>query len=293
MDFDAAADDLYGLAPSGFVPARGAAVAQAKEAGDKALAKELGALRKPTTTGWALNVLVRDDPEGIDDLLDLGSELRSAQQALRADELRSLAARRSAVLSTLTDRAAAAARERGHELTETVLREVGQSLSAALADPDVGTDLRRGRMLGAVSYSGFGPAVLASVPAPAEPPAAEAEPEPTHRPTKRITGHDGRRTPDEAREAARREAHEAARSAALDRVVQDEVAAREANSELEAAAARAKAAARRVQELREDLSRAEHEARFADSTLHAAEEAARHADTQLTRAREVAAEFDS
>ncbi len=125
-----------------------------------------GALRKPTTTGRALNVLVRAEPAGVDQLLDLGAALRSAQQALRGDELRSLATRRAAILSALTERAAAAVRERDHELSEAVLREVSQSLSAALADPEIGADLRRGRMLGAVSYSGFGPAALVSVPMP-------------------------------------------------------------------------------------------------------------------------------
>ncbi|MGW0042225.1 hypothetical protein [Rhodococcus sp. NPDC003348] len=178
MDFDSTADELYGVEPSEFVAARGAAVASAKAAGDKALAKELAGLRKPTTTGWALNLLVRDHPEGVARLLDLGSTLRAAQQALRGEELRSLTAQRAAVLSALTDRAAAAARERGRELTEIVLREVGQSLSAALADPEIGADLRSGRMLGAVSYSGFGPALIAAVPTPTEPTTAETEPEP-------------------------------------------------------------------------------------------------------------------
>ncbi|MGW5074372.1 hypothetical protein [Rhodococcus sp. NPDC004095] len=290
MDFDSTADELYGVEPSEFVAARGAAVASAKAEGDKALAKELAGLRKPTTTGWALNLLVRDHPEDVARLLDLGSTLRAAQQALRGEELRSLTAQRAAVLSALTDRAAAAARERGRELTETVLREVGQSLSAALADPEIGTDLRSGRMLGAVSYSGFGPALIAAVPTPTT---AETTPEPAPRPTKHTTKADDRPTRDETREAERREAREAARSAALDRVAQDEEAAREANSELESAAERAKAANRKVQELREELSRAEHESRFADSTLRTAEKAARHADTQLTRARESAAEFDS
>ncbi|MGW0174195.1 hypothetical protein ACWDUM_10135 [Rhodococcus sp. NPDC003322] len=293
MDFDSTADELYGVEPSEFVAARGAAVASAKAEGDKALAKELAGLRKPTTTGWALNLLVRDHPEDVARLLDLGSTLRAAQQALRGEELRSLTAQRAAVLSALTDRAAAAARERGRELTETVLREVGQSLSAALADPEIGADLRSGRMLGAVSYSGFGPALIAAVPTPTEPTTAETEPEPAPRPAKHTTKADDRPTRDEARDAERREALEAARSAAIDRVAQDEEAAREANSELEAAAERAKAANRKVQELREELSRAEHESRFADSTLRTAEKAARHADTQLTRARESAAEFDS
>lgn len=287
VDFDSVADELYAVAPSDFVAARRTAIASAKEAGDKALAKELAGLRKPTTTGWALNVIVRAEPEGVERLLDLGAALRSAQQALRGDELRSLATRRAAALSALTDRAAAAARERGHELSETVLREVGQSLSAALADPDIGADLRRGRMLGAVSYSGFGPAVLAAVPdtVPAPPPSATA---PAERPPDDI-----RQAQEGAGEEARRNAREAAVRRQAPAVADAARAARESASDLDVATERAAEATHRVEELRDELMRAEQESRFADSARHSAEEAAQRAAAELTRARELAAELDT
>ncbi|NLE78424.1 MAG: hypothetical protein GX610_02410 [Rhodococcus sp.] len=267
LDFDTVADGLYALAPSEFVAARRTAVASAKEAGDKTLAKKLGGLRKPTMTGWALNLLVRSDPESLDELLALGAELRSAQQALRGDELRSLTNRRAALLSTLTDRAASVARERGHELPAAAHREVGQSLTAALADSDIGADLRQGRMLGAVSYSGFGPASLTAVPEPTP------EPEP----------------PAEEDKASKR----AARRAADARVNDAKDTAREAASELETAAERAENAADKVEKLRGDLTRAEEEAGFAEATRRSAEKAARDADMELVRAREHAAELES
>ncbi|MFC4604441.1 hypothetical protein [Rhodococcus kronopolitis] len=279
MDFDSVADELYAVTPSDFVAARRTAVANAKDAGEKTLAKEVGGLRKPTTTGWALNVLVRAEPAIVDQLLDLGAALRSAHQALRGDELRSLAAQRAAVISALTNRAAAAAREHGHELSEAVLREVSQSLTAAIADPDIGADLRRGRMLGAVSYSGFGPAALASVPAPA--PAAEETPP-----------DDERQAHTEANDDAVRRAHEEALRRAQAAVDEAQRAAHEAASDLDEAAKRSRDAHRRVEELRDELTRAEQERRFADSTRRAAEEAAQRATAELTRARELAAELD-
>lgn len=286
VDFDSVADGLYAVAPSDFVAARRIAIANAKETGDMAFAKELAGLRKPTNTGWALNMLVRSDPEGVERLLDLGVALRAAQQALRGDELRSLATQRVAALSALADRAAAAARERGHELSETVLREVGQSLSAALADPDIGADLRRGRMLGTVSYSGFGPAVLAAVPAPVpSPPPSAVVPE------ERQPGDD-RQAREEVDDEARRHAHETARRRAQ-AVADAERAARKTASDLDVATGRAGEATRRVKELRDELVRAEQEVRFADSARRSAEEADRHAVAELTRARELAAERDT
>lgn len=267
MDFDSTADELYDVDQSEFIAARRAAVARAKELGDTALAKNLNALRKPTTTGWALNLLVRVEPESVDRLLELGAALRSAQQALHGDELRSLATRRAAVLSALTDRAASAARDRGRQLPESVLREIGQSLSAALAEPDIGADLRRGRMLGPVSYSGFGPASLASVPEPAAPIPSESEP--------------------------KKQPSEAARKQAEARVSDAETAAHQATSELDSATERVNEAAQKVSDLREALSQAEQEARFAESARRTAEEAATRAATTLTQARDLAAEFDT
>lgn len=266
LNFDTIADELYEVTPSEFVAARRAAIARAKESGDKALAKELGKLKKPTTTGWALNLLARSSSEQVDELLDLGAALRSAQQALRGDELRSLTNRRAALLSSMTDRAASAAAERGHPLSGTTLREVGQSLAAALSDPEIGADLRRGRMLGAATYSGFGPASLTAVPTP--------------------PAEDDDRSDEEASvDAARRDARA--------RVTAAQNSARKAASELEAATERAEEAARRVEELRDALTRAEQESQFADSARRSAEDAARDAAAELTRAQERAAEFEN
>ncbi|MFE4502280.1 hypothetical protein ACFRFQ_20720 [Rhodococcus sp. NPDC056743] len=267
MDFERTADELYAVGPSEFIAARRAAVARAKELGDTTLAKNLGALRKPTTTGWALNLLVRVEPDSVNRLLELGAALRAAQQALHGDELRSLATRRAAALSALTDRVASAAQDRGRPLPETVLREIGQSLSAALAEPDIGADLRRGRMLGSVSYSGFGPATLASVAEPAAPPPSDTEPK--VQPTT------------------------AARTEAETRISDAETAAHHAISELEAATEMASQATQKVSELREALSRAEQECRFAESARRTAEEAARIAAAELEHARDLATEFDT
>ena len=46
--FDVIADELYGLPPDEFVPARDDRVAAAKESGDRDLARALARLRRPT-----------------------------------------------------------------------------------------------------------------------------------------------------------------------------------------------------------------------------------------------------
>ena len=42
---------------------------EARAAKDRALATEIGALRKPTRTAWLVNALARDDPDAVGALL--------------------------------------------------------------------------------------------------------------------------------------------------------------------------------------------------------------------------------
>ncbi|MDQ1181890.1 hypothetical protein [Rhodococcus sp. SORGH_AS_0301] len=181
MTFDEVADELYGLDPSDFVATRTERQKQARSDGDKALAKQIGALRKPTIVGWVLNVTVRDAEDDVTDLLDLGEALREAQQHLREGRrpagrpsgatLRTLTKQRQRAVRALANRAAKIAEDRGHPIGEDVGREVTQSLNAALSDADIADEVRRGRMLGAAEYSGFGPMGLVSVdPEPAQEP---------------------------------------------------------------------------------------------------------------------------
>ena len=56
------ADDLYGVAPAGFIAARGARAAELS--GDKELAARVKELRKPAPAAWVVNLL--DRGSGVD-----------------------------------------------------------------------------------------------------------------------------------------------------------------------------------------------------------------------------------
>ena len=62
MDFDEAADQLYAVAPDDFMARRTALAAEAKESGDKALAKQITGLRRPTRSAWLVNLVARARP---------------------------------------------------------------------------------------------------------------------------------------------------------------------------------------------------------------------------------------
>ena len=55
--------ELYQADPDDFTQRRAELVAQAREAGQAAAAKQIAALRKPTRSAWVVNRLVRADPE--------------------------------------------------------------------------------------------------------------------------------------------------------------------------------------------------------------------------------------
>lgn len=156
IDLAEAAAQLYGLPPEEFVPARSGLAAQAKEDGDKALAKAVTQLPKPTTAAWLLNLLVRDQPDQVSELIALGDALRQAQEKLAGPQLRQLSQQRHEVIAGFTRKALAPARRAGRPVTADLSAQVQETLSAAIADPEAGQALLSGRLTKGLSYAGLG-----------------------------------------------------------------------------------------------------------------------------------------
>lgn len=162
MDLDAAADELYGISPDEFMARRTTLVKQARAEGDKALAKQITALRKPTRTAWLVNLLARAEAEQVTGLMELGHELQQAQQAMDGDALRRLSKDRRTRIDALTKRAMELGRGEGYAVPDGATPEVSSTLQAALGDPGVAEQLQGGRLIQAAAYGGFGPDDLAS-----------------------------------------------------------------------------------------------------------------------------------
>ncbi|MBF6190594.1 MULTISPECIES: hypothetical protein [Nocardia] len=271
MAVDDVARDLYGLMPAEFVAARADRAAAAKQAGDKQLAAAIGKLRKPTMTAWAANLLSRAAPDDVDALLRLAAALAAAQRKLSAEQLRDLTAQRQQLVNALAKKAGALAAEHGHPVGENVVREIGQTLTAALADPEVADRLRAGTLATAASYEGFGPSGpdLLAVPEPAAPRGRAAAREQQDDSARRELAD-----AEEALETARSEADSA------------QAALAEATGELSAAE-------ERVATLREELDHAEQQRQFRKSAersakdeLQAARRQVERAERRLTKARQ-------
>jgi exonuclease VII small subunit len=256
VDIDQVADELYSADLSEFVALRTEKVKEARAAKDRPLAAAIGKLRKPTTVGWAVNLLAHERPGEVQDLLDLGEALVEAQRHLSGAALKTLTKQRHAAVRGLAGAASELASEREVSLTEDMVREIGQTLNAALADPDVAELVRQGRVLSAIEYSGFGPALLASVPDPE--PEPESEPEPD-------TSEDDRR-------------------AARDALDEAKDALAQAQSTLDDAAETADSIRERVDELRTSLRRAEKELDRAEGEVEKATAARDEADERVTEA---------
>ncbi|GGM32210.1 TolC family protein [Dactylosporangium sucinum] len=144
---------LYAAPPEDFVALRTEEVARARKAKDTALAAAIGKLRKPTLAAWLVNRLAHERPDLIEELLDLGEELRTAQRELRGADLRELSPRRRTLLAALSREAAALA---GRDRPNLPIAEVENTLAAALADAEVATAVRAGTLTKALEYTGFG-----------------------------------------------------------------------------------------------------------------------------------------
>jgi hypothetical protein len=152
------ADRLYGAAPETFVAERDKLVAEAREAGDRDRAAAIGKLRKPTVAAWLVNLLALRRPDLLAGLVELAGQLRAAQRELQGEQLRELSGQRRAAVDALVAQARALAVAERPELARTKLplSDVEATLSAALADEDVADQVRSGRLVRSVEYTGFG-----------------------------------------------------------------------------------------------------------------------------------------
>ena len=161
MATDEIADQLYALPIEEFTQARNDAATELRKAGRRDEAEEVKALRKPTAVAGAVNRLVREDRDQVEEYLTAAAELRDAQVAGKGD--------------------VAAATKRERETLDRLLRlasgEVRQTLQAAAVDDEAAEELRRGRL----ERRGFGTLLSHAKPAPAKPKPKPAKPKPDDR----------------------------------------------------------------------------------------------------------------
>ena len=153
------ADDLYALPLADFTPARDALAKEHKA--DKELAAAIKGLRKPSVAAWVVNLLVRRDPDQVDQVLAVGVALRDAQDNLDAAQLKEFTKQRRQLTASVTTTARRMAREEGVKTTQTVADQVEATLTAAMLEPDAAKAVRSGLLVTSIAATGLGDLDLA------------------------------------------------------------------------------------------------------------------------------------
>jgi hypothetical protein len=154
-------DELLAIPPQRFTEARNAAAKQARAGGRREAADEIKRLPRPSIALWALNRLAHEQPSLIESFLSAADRLRQAHRGggdIRAAMLPARDAEGGVVAA-----AGKLARAQGMNVTETVMRALRETLSAATANPEVATALRDGRLLREPEAPSL-EAILASLP---------------------------------------------------------------------------------------------------------------------------------
>lgn len=296
-DVAAAALKLYGLPPEEFTAARNAAAQHARDAGDPRSSTALKALRKPTLAAWLANTLVRDDPDGIAELTELGEQLRDAHRSGDGRRLRELTMNRHGLVHKLVTAARAQARTQGHTVSKPTEQRLTETLDAAVIDLAAAQLLRSGQLTSALRHVGFGvvdetgdPAQLA----PVKPRVVRSSPPkpPAKAPRKATT----RRTPASTREPEQTSAAAAARSRSAELRARAEQAEREyaaaeaeqvqAQAELDAHEHQLADLAATIERLTEELEQARQQLRDANRRTRALQVEAKRTTRNATVAQQ-------
>ncbi|GAA1751652.1 hypothetical protein [Agromyces humatus] len=140
------AAELYGLLPDEFTAARNER-GRAARGDDRDLAARIQDLKRPSPAAWLVNQLVRRRPTEVGAVLELGADLRAAQDDLDAAQLAQLTRQRRQLVTVLAREAGQLAEELGNPVRGPVLDQVAQTLQAAMSDVAATAAVRTGRLV--------------------------------------------------------------------------------------------------------------------------------------------------
>ena len=158
-------DDLFHGPLEEFTPARNELAKALRSDGDAEAAYWVKGLKKPSRAAWLVNQLAARKPKEVRRLLDVGEELRAAQEEMLAgsadrEKLRGAGVRERKTIDSLVGTAEAIGRE--HGVGSQILDRVGETLQAATSDPEVAEAIEKGRLTREQRASGIG--IVGAVP---------------------------------------------------------------------------------------------------------------------------------
>lgn len=296
-------DDLYKKPLGDFTRARDDLAKRLRQAGDKAAAERVKALRRPTAAAWTLNQLARRYPQRLEALLDAGERLREAQRGALApggaQELREASQGHRAIVNELLRAAPALFAEGGYSEKGNPMDRLRDSLlatpTASASDLEL---LARGRVSGEIEPGDLSDMLGLLRGRPSERPAGaddeekadrgrktrKAEPPPKRREARKAPEKQRRATEERDRKEKRaaKERAQEARRAAEERERKARLEAEEREKKAQLAAERRARKERLAAEQREQKAQLAAAERERERASREAGRAAREAD-RLTR----------
>jgi hypothetical protein len=134
VNLHSVAVELYSGPLNTFTTDRKRAGDEAAAEGDPSAAATIRKLTKPSVAAWLANAFVRNRPELMADVADLGESLEAAQSALDRDLLVELTRRRRELLAAIDREAPRLAESLGERASAAVVGEVHEAMQAAIID---------------------------------------------------------------------------------------------------------------------------------------------------------------
>jgi hypothetical protein len=250
-------DQIFQAPLDQFTATRDRLTRELRRQGKREAAAELGRVRKPSLSAWALNQLQRRHPKRVAELLAAGSRLRETQEALLAGgepgRLRDAAARERELVGELVQLAVEEAARAGNRVGPAIQTRIHETLHAAAGSEEARELLASGRLqhdyqLGDLGLLGTGPpASSRAATQRAKPDASRKLASLERRLERERERRDEMQTHVSSAETALREAQDAAAKAAT--------AAEQTAIKLQRAQDRLAAAAARVLELEAEVGR--------------------------------------
>lgn len=152
------ADRLFEISPEEFTAERDRIAKELKKQGESGAAAEVKALKRPSITAYALNVVARKDPDLVGSLLEADERLRTAKSRAEMDGAKT---GRQKAISAISGRAVLVLTEQGRPVTAQVRERLTETLLAVATDDRTRELLRRGRLLKEAEAGGFGGPIAA------------------------------------------------------------------------------------------------------------------------------------
>ena len=140
-------DRLYAAPLGEFVAVRRELAASLKAAGHVAAATEVGAAKKPSRTAWAMNQVARRSPGELRAAFDAHAAAAAAQSKGDAAAMRETVRAFREALGAVARSSAQVAADAGIPLSATQVRQLGETVRAAIADDAARERLLAGRLV--------------------------------------------------------------------------------------------------------------------------------------------------